>query len=700
MMSMRRPFACVAVLAALSASAFAQDLGGTFQEGVDLLKRGQSAEALRKFQECLAMEPDAAQAYELFRTTDHGVWLDLLTQGGEYEQIARRLMELAKIGRKERRNDAEAISALVARVASDDLAERMQAIHTLSADHGEYGVPALLHALGDPDQEERRIVHMQALTRLGGDAVLPLIAALAGEDAFLRRNVALTLGHIGDPRAAGFLGAHAKIDPDEGVRGAAAEAAAKCGGSGNALADLLKLGNAWHNAEASVLPAYSGANAIWHFDGKVLVPGEVPASIYNEELAKTAFYAALRLEPASNEALAGVARASAAEHGSLAARADAGEDVAEWQTRLAADDLAIQVAGAKALDLALLFALEAGDDVAASGLCRALASAASTPTPGLGSALSGRTSGAVRGEAAVALAAIAQHAGQAASADAVHALGDAAAREVLQVVGVIDGDNARRAVLESGLAQAGLSVHAWPTGARGLVALRQVPALDALLVAETLPDLTFAQVVDELKSDPARAATPVLVIAADAAAAKELWGERVSEAVVGAEDLPKVHAALEGGMNRDRAEANRLAASAAAALASLAAAGHTDLAPAATSLASTLAGKPDDVAIPALAALANAGGPEHVSAVLSVVSDAQRSEPVRTAAGQCLAGLFARHPGAADEASIQSLQAVATAADAPFVVRRAAATALGRLDLSPTARASLVEGVRAQVSGG
>lgn len=697
MMSMRRPFACVAILAAFSVSAFAQDLSGTFQEGVDLLKRGQDAEALQKFKECLAMDPGQEEAYQLFQSTEHQIWLDLLVQGGDYELVARRLMQLAEVGRKARSNDPEAIKALIERINGEDVVDRMKATYTLAAEHGEYAVPQLLYALGDQDEDDRRVIHMQALTKMGGDVVPPLVAALASDDAFMRRNVALTLGYIGDPRAAGFLGALAASDPDEGVREAAASAAAKCGGSGNALADLLKVGKAWHASDPSVLMAHQVSDVVWRWDGKELVPVEVPSFLYNEELSKTAFYTALRLQPASNEALAGVARASAAERGILAARAGGGEDVAAWQERLAADDLAIQVAGTQALDLALLFALEAGDESAASGLCHALGAAASAPTQGLQTALKSRTSGLVRGEAAVALASIAHSTGRAGGPDVVQALAEAASREVLRLVGVIDGDDARRAALEQSLRDAGVSVNSWPTGARGLVALRQVAGVDALLVAESLPDLTFAQVADEVRAEPARASTPILVIAADAAAAQELWGERVQGAVTGPEDMPKIEAALEGSMNQDREAATQLAARAAQALSDLAQAGHTELGDAAAKLEATLNGKPDEIAVPALSALGAAGSVGQVPAIVAVVADSARSEAVREAAGHALAGIFARSPQAADDAAIQTLNSVATAGDAPFSVRRAAATALGRLDLPPGIRATLVEGVRANL---
>ncbi|MEM7308068.1 MAG: HEAT repeat domain-containing protein [Planctomycetota bacterium] len=695
---MHRPVACVAVLAALSGSLFGQSLEGTFNEGVDLLKRGRNAEALAKFQQCLAMDPGNDAAYELFQQTEHDVWLDLLVEGGDYELVAKRLMGLASMGRAQRQNDPDAISALIQQLGGDDVVQRVAAVHSLSANHGEYAVPQLLYALGDPDNDDRRVIHMQALTEMGGDVVLPLLAGLDSSDPFLRRNIALVLGYIGDPRANGWMAALAASDEDGGVRDAASEALAKCGGTPNAVAQLLELGNAWHASDSSVLMPHQVSEVTWHWDGSKVASTAVPTFLYNEELAKSAFYAALRANAGSTESLAGIARASAAQHGELAARAGAGEDVGDWAERLAADDLAIQVAGANALDLALLWALETGDDVAASGLCRALASAATAPTQGLRAALASRSSGAVRGEAAVALGTIAAHTSTAADGSVVAALAEAAGREVLQIAGIIDGQDARRGNLAQVLSDQGLSVAAWGSGARGLASLRQVPGLDVLLVAESLPDLTFAQVVDEVRADPALAATPILILAADGEAAMELWGERATDAISGPADLTKVADALAGGLNRDREEANRLAASAAHTLHQLAGAGHTDLGNAPLHLASTVASRPDEVTVPAMHALGLAGSRAHVGALLGVLGDDARSDAAREAAGMALSGIFGRDTGFDDAGALGTLNEIANS-DAAFGVRRAAATALGRLNLPAEQRAGLVQAVRANLAG-
>ncbi len=702
MMSLRRPLALLAAATALSVAVSAQSLEDTFNQGVELYQRGNSAAALKKFQECLAMDPGHDAAYELFKATEHDIWLKLMVEGGEYELVAKRLMSLAEIGRKERMNDPDAIRALVGELNTDDVLKRVATVRKLAADHGEYAVPVLLYALGDPDDDDRRVLHMQALTDMGADVVLPLTEALHSTDPFLRRNVALTLGYVGDPRAAGMLAAVAATDADDGARAAASESVTKVGGSGNALGQLLALGNAYHAADPTVLMPHQISDVVWTWTGSALEPTEVPDFLYNEELAKKSFYAALAVSPGSTEALAGIARASVAQHQELAARAAAGGDVSAWQERLAEDDLAIQVAGTQALDLALLWALDTGDDAAASGLCRALGRSASRPTQGLGAALTQSTSGAIRGEAAVALGWIAYHSGTAASPDVVAALAEASAREVVQIAAVIDGNDTRRDGLAGALAGGGLMVNAWNSGAKGLASLHRIPGVDVLLVAETLPDLTFAQVVDEVRRDPRTENTPILVVAEDVDAATDLWGDRVTGGVTGADDLGKVQEALAGGLNSDREQANDLAARAASALSHLAGAGQTNIGAAADALAGTLGAspeRPDKVILPAMGALRSAGTTAHVGALTAVLADEGRSDAAREHAGQALAGIFARNPQGASEETLTALNTVATSG-ATFAVRQAAATALGRLDLTAEMRASLMTSVRASVAGG
>ena len=104
MTRLRTNLGLVLALAAATPCAWAQG-SDSFKEGVDLMARGRQDEALVAFQTVLAAEPSAEEAYEIWKSTDDArIWLDMLTMGGEFELVAKRIMDLARQGRIEKRN--------------------------------------------------------------------------------------------------------------------------------------------------------------------------------------------------------------------------------------------------------------------------------------------------------------------------------------------------------------------------------------------------------------------------------------------------------------------------------------------------------------------------------------------------------------------------------------------------------------------
>jgi hypothetical protein len=82
--------------------------------------------------------------------------------------------------------------------------ERTRVTNQLASDFGEYAVPIMIYSLTSEADEARRLNVMNALLRMGSDVVLPLVEALDAPDAYLRRNLALTLGRIdGSARPSG-----------------------------------------------------------------------------------------------------------------------------------------------------------------------------------------------------------------------------------------------------------------------------------------------------------------------------------------------------------------------------------------------------------------------------------------------------------------------------------------------------------------
>ncbi|HPF14060.1 MAG TPA: HEAT repeat domain-containing protein, partial [Planctomycetota bacterium] len=672
-----------------------QELTSDFNEGIQLLNQGRKAEALVVFQRILATDPTNEAAYALWSDTDDQVWLDLLVQGGEFELVANRIMDRARLQRAEQRNDADAIRQLVEDLKSaDNSLDRRRIIDAMSANHGEFVVPYLLPALGDDQNDDWRVLAMLTLSKMGPDVVLPLLEALNSENAFLRRNVAFTLGNIGDPRAAGPLAAVAALDADETVASAARSSAAKCGLKGtDGLGALLRDGDDYHYRRGSVLAPYMYSTVIWNYEDGELVAHPTPSSIYPNELSKKAYYRALSIAPDSLEAQAGVARACLDIQARVAAMDEAGEDVSSLEEKSAEGSLAVAVAGPDALDLALQWAVLNDDATTGTLLCDSLATTAKGPTAGLMSALDA-SDGGVRGEAAVALGRIAIQTKQPADARVIDALGQNTGREVVRVAAIIDSDAARAAKITAALASRGVMVNHRGSGAKGLAMLHRIPNVDVIIVGDTIGGMTADAVLTNIADKATLAGKPVFFVSQNEEVGSA-YSDRVTGVLSDLDDMSALDSVFEERLTGDRAQADRLAAHSAQALAELAAAGH-NIQGTLGALASTLAHRPDAVCVPAMHALALAGTSAEVSGLLAVLVDGARSDDARMAAGDAIAGVLGRHN--VDGDAIDGLRSV-FASDAALGVRQAAGRALGRFPLTSQERAELMRRVRNTVSG-
>ena len=664
----------IALSAFAAQASWAQDIQATFDQGVDLLRRGRDEEALRAFESVLAADPTNEQAYDLFQRTEYDVWLQILSKQGDFEIVGRRLMGLAALGRLERRDDPEKIRELVGKLDTNDPITRKSVTRQLAAEHGEYAVPYLLPALGDSGNETRRVAAIMSLPEMGLDVVAPLSEALEATDPYLRRNVALTLGRLGDARAVPMLAHAAANDADPGVRQAAQEALARLGAQGaQPAASFLQAGKAYIDREGSVLAPHMYSDVVWRWEGNGLANVKVPREIYAEAMARKSFQRALAADPNSAEALAGFVRAQVSASTKVAALAARGQDVSALEAHVNAGSIAVGYAGPEATDQALQSAVAAGDVVAAMGLVQAVRSVAGRPTPGLQAALTA-DSGALRSAAAIALAQLAVASHNTPQAGVVDELARAAGRGIVRIAFVIDGNAERAASIAAGLQSQGMMVDRAPTGGMGLARLNRLPGLDVVLVADRLPDITTQQVLAEIAADPRFAETPRLIITDDADHARELYGEK-SAGVVAGGDVSGVPEALSTGLNRDRQEADELSQAASVALAELAGA-NVDVSVALDALAGTLATRPDSVAIPASVALERAGTGAQIPALVAVVADVTRSDEVRAGAANAIARIAARGAGTIPSEGLFTLQGVAES-DAAVAVRLAAARAVG-----------------------
>ncbi|MAE45646.1 MAG: hypothetical protein CMJ86_02025 [Planctomycetes bacterium] len=677
----RRTLGLCLALAALASPSFSQDLGGLYSEGVDLLSRGRKTEALAKFQAILAADPTNEAAYELWKEADHQVFLDLIVEGGEYQLVAERLLARAKLGRSEHRNDAGAVRALVSEMLGEsDALVRRRTVTQLSSEHGPYAAPALVPYLGNEGDGDRRVLAMATLIELGGDVVWPLIAALGSDHAYQRRNVAICLGRIGDPRAAGALEAIAALDGDSAVVKAAKSAAAACGSTGNGLSLLLADGHNYYGRNASHIRPFDDQNVTWSWDG-ALTSSDIAVSLFNDQMALSAFYRALDLDAANGDAQAGIARAC----GSIVAKAGRSDDLADAGVGA---QLTLSAAGVGAIDMALLWAVKSDDASAGAALCQTLGGMASAPTSALMAAVaSGDPT--LRGEGALALASIATRSGTAAGGATVAALGDAAGREVLRVAAVIDGDAERAGKALAGLASSGVIVDHRGSGIEGIVLVRRMPVVDLVLVGDRVNGLTTDQVLADIANNVPNA--PVFLLSGDEDFA-DAYSDRVAGVISDSSDLSGLEETLNADFEGARARADDLGRRAAMALGALALAGHTDCSATADALASTLAHRSEAVTAPAMAALAQCGSWDHIHALFSVLGDSDRSDNERSNAAMAMGPILARS-GAA-EGVAGPLAAIAANGDESTQVRMAAAQALGMAQTGAAGRTQALGALR------
>jgi len=693
-MTIFRPLGLAAGLALVAAPAFAfpnDEASDTFDQGVEMLRRGRTEEALQAFQQVLAMDLSDDEAYELWKRTDAEIWLEMLTAEGELELVTKRLMSKARAGGEERRDDPEAIKALLAKINGDDAIERLMATRTLSAEHGEYAVQYMIMALNDQSPVEQRAVYMQTLTSMGDDVVLPLVAALDSPNAMLRRNVALTLGRVGDHRAAPFLARVAELDGDATVREVAKEAVVKCGGiESDAEAALNTLGGHYHMTSLMVMRPDQISDVVWRFEGGKLTSTEVPAYLYGQEMAKVAFYNALRVDPASGRAMSGLVRTLATEMQILVEREDAGLDVGQEREAAYAGLLAVAAAGPGAVDAALTRSLQENDMLGAVGICRTIQDGIAVADQGLVKALQQGDS-MLRAEAALAMAAM--NRGASVNGQMVGALGEAAGRQIARVAAVVDADAARASATAAALEAKGMMVNVWSDGVQAIGNMHRVPGLDVVIIADRLPNITTDQVLAELEASSRYSSTPKIVITGDVQSASDLYGDRAA-AIVTASDLNPVMDALSDSMGRDRELAADLSRRASRALAHLANQG-ADVSAALSGLVAAISnGRPDEVTIPALEALGTAGGSDQATICAALAADGTASDDVRAAAAMACADMFSR--GVSGQGALEALSSVVTS-DASLAVRGAAAAALGRLNLDPAMRTQLLELVRVNV---
>jgi CheY-like chemotaxis protein len=672
---------------AFSGTAQAADLGKTLEEGVSLLKRGKNADAAKKFREVLAADPSNDDAYNLVRSTDVKVFLEMLKAGGEAEQVAKRLHQLAHVAEQAKKRDQAAIDALVqGAINGADLGARTEAANKLAAHHGEYAVPALLGFLGSTDTQTRANAIL-AIRRIGKDAVLPLAAALPTGNDTRKHNVGKLLEALGDERS----------EPAMLAAG---------GKTKEAVAAYLAMAKKYFGGDPGVLRNYDGSYVIWTAAGDSISGRDVPAFLYRYELCEQACYDALALDGANADARALIALTACTE---LSAH-DSLDDEAKGAEAIQGAGKALEGARAIAASTGtsdLLRAFEMGMEMGAGGGNAVIAETLPAVWDGRkidakNALVVGLTHAdkAVRYAAAMALLRIDPDKPFPKSNLVAGLAGQAASEVAVPQVLVIDSDTKNAMNVARALNKGGYHAVVRNSGAGGLIADKATGSFDAVVIRSKLADITTFQVLDEINADFRTNKMVKIVMAegSDVGAAKADFDKRNIQGVAPtAKDTMGIVNTLKEAMPPDSGDERKARAARQSIMASHSIAGVSgkafDLRAAQPGLLSALRSTaPENVRLSALMALAHVSGGDAQGRLAEVVANAENSAAVRVGACKAIAG--ACRGKAPEKKTYDTL--LAAMGDADVGVRTAAGAALGACKLDAKQQAEVLNKRRVQ----
>ncbi|MBL7007370.1 MAG: HEAT repeat domain-containing protein [Planctomycetes bacterium] len=623
-----------------------QDPEVVFLEGKHAFRNGDHETALAKFREVVQLDPSYADAYRMLASSQDFL-AQLMSEGGEFETFALEVLQASRDARDGMRRDGDAAAELAQAALTGSYAERSRAIFEGSQIHGPFFAPPLVAALVDSD-EDVRLNAYYALSRMGVDSLLPVLAASHSTNVEVRRGCVQVLLESGDPRADARLADMAANDEDGTVR-----ALASAYGGGDAASLHFKQGWACYVGDPHMgVTELENQGVLWNIDGTELIAFDVHPARVPLVLARHHFGRAAELGLDSGAALALAHAADAAVLGAIGDMDD------EQQAQLVA---ALRL-GPAALDGALGLALQRQDVHASAVLADLLTGPSAGTSNNLRAAL-GSDAPNVRHAAAVALAMSGDS-----SAAVVAQLGAGMQLEAVRVVHIIDADAGRAAGLAAALDGMGIVAVVSGDGVGGMVNASRGLAADAFVIGDPLPDYYARRLVKLMRRNARYEDTPMLVI--DSGDTGDVDDAEVVESV----DAAAVVDAF-GDLDAERQSYLVAATAAAEAMAFLAASNPVAASAGAGAMAAAV-GREDSVAIPAMTALGHAGDGAAAPALLGVVADDGRSSEARAAGARALAGIFSRNPGAGSGAR-ETLKAAMGEGDP--MLARACAGALGYL---------------------
>ncbi len=608
--------------------AVAQDGQQLLDQGMAAYHQGNYEAAREKFREIVASNPGNADALQMLHNSEDAL-LELLVAGGEFEAFAREILAAARTEGRDKMRDESAAAAAAEGCFSDSYADRAQAIFALSQNYGPFGAVPLVAALGDAS-ESKRLAAVYALSRMGSNAMLPVLAASHSTNVEVRLGTLHVLHALKDARGNARILDMAVNDANGSVQ---AMASSIVYGDGSDVAGALAAqGLAYFNHDLNLgLSPVENYGVLWTIDGRNLQAYDIPQEVVELEMAKHYLLRAMELGADSGSDLALVYASQVAV---LQGLVKGGSDL---EGQLAAQNNALLTISHESVNQALHMGVSGGHIAASEVLISALDGAGGKEWSGFQTALASPVPS-VSHSAAIALA----HQGDYSDA-VVNNLASALALDAQRVVHIIDQDDRRSSQLAADLSAMGIDAVRSADGAHGLVNMNLGINVDAFVLADPLADLYASRVIKTLRMDPRFGSTPVFVYA------NEQNGD-LDANVVDSLDAGTIKASFQ---DLD-AERQRYVAIATAAAKTLAHAAHDGFGTSAVGAMRDALGRDDSIAKYAAHGLGFSGDGTAAPALANLVADTGRDSGVRAAAASALANLYSRSGVSVDAEVFQS----------------------------------------------
>ena len=258
----------------------------------------------------IGSDPDPEAMLDISEANPNGyrLLLKLHASDSALKDVSGTILDIIEAGRFVRRTQPQIISQEIRRL-STTMRGRIAAEERLK-NAGEYAIPQMLDALADETREAEFSNIVNAIPKIGREAIRPLAAAIQTDNIAVRSEIVRALGQIGYFQSLPYLKYVAEFDPSTEIQQLAVRMIDKIDPAANKIpaAELFfNLGEQYYYHAASLTTAtdYDFSN-VWFWDAEegTLVRMEVAKDYFNELMAMRSSEWAIRADENLGKAIA------------------------------------------------------------------------------------------------------------------------------------------------------------------------------------------------------------------------------------------------------------------------------------------------------------------------------------------------------------------------------------------------------------